>query len=166
MFRDVCWAPFCSHEGGGLAYVCNMCSMPRGNAGLSKHRDPVFPYFCPLNQKLARVRSSVGGGGGTACALNCHVVRIVVSSERAANGHVAQRRGAGSGAGTHQQPMTPPPPALVYMPPMVRILVNFDAPRPCYGGFGCLTGHSRAENFGTENDFFSSKSKKANSLMQ
>ena len=45
-----------------MAYICNMCSVvraaryvPRGSTGLSKHGDPVFPHFCPLNQNLARV---------------------------------------------------------------------------------------------------------------
>ena len=51
----VCWPaghPFVvSHEGGGSAYVCNMCSgvrVPRGTTGLSKHGDPVFLHFRPL----------------------------------------------------------------------------------------------------------------------
>ena len=58
--RGVCWPaghPFVvSHEGGGLAYVCNMCSgvrVPRGTTGLSKHGDPVFLHFRPLNQHPA-----------------------------------------------------------------------------------------------------------------
>ena len=29
----------------------------RSNTGLSKHGDPVFPPFCPLDQNLARVRT-------------------------------------------------------------------------------------------------------------
>ena len=33
---------------------------PLPNTGLSKHGDPVFPHFCPWNQKLARVRTSGG----------------------------------------------------------------------------------------------------------
>ena len=34
---------------------------PRGNMGLSKHGDPVFLPFCPLNQNLACVRTWRGG---------------------------------------------------------------------------------------------------------
>ena len=51
------WTPFCSHEGGGLAYVCNMCSVARGTR---KHG--VVQTRQPLNQNLARVRTRVGGG--------------------------------------------------------------------------------------------------------
>ena len=36
--------------------------MLRGNTGLSKHSDPVFPQFCSLNQSLAHV-----GGGVVQC---------------------------------------------------------------------------------------------------
>ena len=45
----------------GVAYACNTRPwyVLRGNAGLSKHGDPVFPHFCPLKQTVARV----GGGG-------------------------------------------------------------------------------------------------------
>ena len=35
---------------GGSGYV------PRSNTGLSKHGDPVFPHFCPLNQNRVRTR--------------------------------------------------------------------------------------------------------------
>ena len=31
------------------------------DTGLSKHGDPVFPHCCPLNQNLARVRTSGRG---------------------------------------------------------------------------------------------------------
>ena len=37
---------------------------PGPNTGLSRHGDPVFPHFCPLNQHLARVRTRGAGGGG------------------------------------------------------------------------------------------------------
>ena len=42
----------------------------RGNTGVSKHGHPVFPHFCPLNQNLARVSKSVGGGGDFGNHLN------------------------------------------------------------------------------------------------
>ena len=31
--------------------------VPRGNTSLSKHGDPVFPHFYPLNQNLAHIRT-------------------------------------------------------------------------------------------------------------
>ena len=34
------------------------------NTGLSKHGDPVFPHFCPLNQNLTRVRTKGVWEGG------------------------------------------------------------------------------------------------------
>ena len=34
----------------------------RGKTGVSKHGDPGFPLFCPLNQSLARVRTGMGVG--------------------------------------------------------------------------------------------------------
>ena len=40
------WAAFCSHEGGWLAYVCNVCpvvSAVRYHGACPKHGDPVFP---------------------------------------------------------------------------------------------------------------------------
>ena len=40
--------------------------MLRGNMGLSKHGDPVFPRCCPWNQNLACVRMSGGEGTGPA----------------------------------------------------------------------------------------------------
>ena len=57
------WTPFCSHEGVGLASVGNVCPLLHGNTGLSTHGDPVFPHFCPVNQKMAPVRIGWGGVG-------------------------------------------------------------------------------------------------------
>ena len=45
-----------------MSATCVPWDVPRGGStGLSKHGDPVFPHFCPLNQNL-RTR----GGGGLA----------------------------------------------------------------------------------------------------
>ena len=44
-----------------MSATCVPWYMPRGNAGLSKHGDPVFPHFYPLNQNLARVGTRGGG---------------------------------------------------------------------------------------------------------
>ena len=43
--------------------------------------------------------------------------------------------------------------------PMVRVLVNFDVPKPNYGHFGRLAGHGRATIFGAKKLFLSSKLK-------
>ena len=40
--------------------TCVLWYVPRGNTGLSKHGDPVFPHLCPQNQNLAHI----GTGGG------------------------------------------------------------------------------------------------------
>ena len=46
-----------------FAFVCLSIRSrrPCPNAGLSKHGDPGFPHFCPLNQNLARVLAQRGG---------------------------------------------------------------------------------------------------------
>ena len=38
-----------------MSATCVPWHGPRGNTGLSKHGDPAFPHFCPLNQNLLRV---------------------------------------------------------------------------------------------------------------
>ena len=42
------------------------------NAGLSKHRNRVFPHFCPLNQNLVCVSER---GRGVSCGI-CHTVPV------------------------------------------------------------------------------------------
>ena len=44
-----------------MSATCVPWYMPCGNTRLSKHSDPVFPHFCPLNQNLAPVRTMGGG---------------------------------------------------------------------------------------------------------
>ena len=48
---------------GGLAYVCNVFhgTCRAVTEPLSKHGNPVFPHFGPLNQNLAGVRTRKGG---------------------------------------------------------------------------------------------------------
>ena len=48
-----------------MSATCVSWFIPRGNMGLSKHRGPVFPYFCHLNQNLALLGQ---GGGVHSCA--------------------------------------------------------------------------------------------------
>ena len=43
-----------------MSATCVPWYVQRGNTGLSKHSDPVFLHFSPLNQGLAHV----GTGGG------------------------------------------------------------------------------------------------------
>ena len=50
-------------EGWCVSATCVPWYVPRSNTGLSKHSDPVFPHFCPLNQNLARVMTRGGGLG-------------------------------------------------------------------------------------------------------
>ena len=45
-----------------MSATCIRWYMLRGNTGLSRHGDPVFPHFCPLNQNLVRVMTWGGGG--------------------------------------------------------------------------------------------------------
>ena len=41
-----------------MSITCVLWCVPCSNMGLSKHGDPVFLHFCPLNQNLARVQTS------------------------------------------------------------------------------------------------------------
>ena len=53
-----------------MSAACVPWYVPRCNMGLSKHGDPVFPHFCPLNQNLARVGTGGRGGGGRSKGLS------------------------------------------------------------------------------------------------
>ena len=46
-----------------MSATCVLWYVPHGNMSLSKHGNPVFPHFYPLNQNLARVRTMWVGGG-------------------------------------------------------------------------------------------------------
>ena len=35
-----------------MSTTCVLWYAPRSNTGLSRHGDPMFPHFCPLNQDL------------------------------------------------------------------------------------------------------------------
>ena len=54
--------------------TCVPWYVPRGNIGLSKHGDPVFPHFCPLNPNLAHVWTRGSGLhiGGFSNTEFCH----------------------------------------------------------------------------------------------
>ena len=40
-----------------MSATCVLWYMLRSNTGLFKHRDPMFPYCCPVNQSLACVKT-------------------------------------------------------------------------------------------------------------
>ena len=42
--------------------MCVPWYVPHGNTGLSKHGNPVFPHFCPVNQNLSPCSDRRGGG--------------------------------------------------------------------------------------------------------
>ena len=44
-----------------MSATCVLWFVPRGNTRLSKHGNPVFPQFAPLNHNLAHLDK--GGGG-------------------------------------------------------------------------------------------------------
>ena len=44
-----------------MSATCIPWYMLRGTTGWSKHGEPMFPHFCPMNQNLARVRTWGGG---------------------------------------------------------------------------------------------------------
>ena len=56
-----------------MSATCVPWYVPHGNTGLSKHGDPVFPHFCPLNQNLVRVRTR-GGSKRHAIGLSHSVI--------------------------------------------------------------------------------------------
>ena len=60
----VCRFVLSCFEGPGwlMSTICVPWDVPRGNAALSKHGDPVSRPFCPLNQNLVCVRARGGGG--------------------------------------------------------------------------------------------------------
>ena len=57
-----CFVLSCFEGSGRLrSATCVGWYVPHGNTGLPEHGDPMFPYFCPLNQNLPCVRT--GGRG-------------------------------------------------------------------------------------------------------
>ena len=52
-----------------MSATCVPWYVPRGITGLSKHGDPVFPHFCPIEPEPGlcwdkdRTRQDGGGGG-------------------------------------------------------------------------------------------------------
>ena len=57
-----------------MSATCVPWYAPRGNTGLSKHGNPVFPHFCPLKQNPARVGTM--GGGGYNQGYGCYAVQV------------------------------------------------------------------------------------------
>ena len=56
---------------------CMLC----GNTGFSRHKDPVFPQFCPLNQNLACVRAWERGTVLAAEMIKGESARMAASSK-------------------------------------------------------------------------------------